>query len=235
MADPDGHIVAKSGPFMNGGSSAPVLQPRDDSAPRARCRCSQRERFVRCRHRCPVHRPPPDERSFVPDLHFVEISKDRRVYIGERGQNRIQVFTTDGRWLQDIMVSPNSPAQRGECGGLNKTPLAAPGPSLFNRSICGTTCKMVISKDPQQKYARQVYVERYPEMGARQQISIDSGTVPAWSANGRELYFMDSYARQVLAVTTDSGPTLAVGQPKVVLEGEFLPAQTGWRPLEFRR
>jgi hypothetical protein len=96
--------------------------------------------------------PPPDERNFVPDLHFVEISKDRRVYIGERGQNRIQVFTTEGRWLQDIMVSPNSPAQRGECGGLNKTPLAAPGPSLFNRSLCGTTYKMVISKDPQQKY-----------------------------------------------------------------------------------
>jgi hypothetical protein len=96
--------------------------------------------------------PPPDERNFVPDLHFVEISKDRRVYIGERGQNRIQVFTTEGRWLQDIMVSPTSPAQRGECGGLNKTPLAAPGPSLFNRSICGTTYKMAISKDAQQKY-----------------------------------------------------------------------------------
>jgi hypothetical protein len=96
--------------------------------------------------------PPPEERNFVPDLHFVEISKDRRVYIGERGQNRIQVFTTDGKWLQDIYVSPNSPAQRGECGGLNKTPLSAPGPSLFNRSICGTMYKMVMSKDPQQKY-----------------------------------------------------------------------------------
>jgi hypothetical protein len=96
--------------------------------------------------------PPPEERNFVPDLHFVEISKDRRVYIGERGQNRIQVFTTDGKWLQDIYVSPNSPAQRGECGGLNKTPLSAPGPSLFNRSICGTMYKMVLSKDPQQKY-----------------------------------------------------------------------------------
>ena len=96
--------------------------------------------------------PPPPERNFVPDLHFVEISKDRRVYIGERGQNRIQVFTTDGKWLQDIDVSPNSPASRGECGGLTKTPLAAPGLQLVNRSICGTIYKMVISKDPQQKY-----------------------------------------------------------------------------------
>jgi hypothetical protein len=84
--------------------------------------------------------PPPDEKNFVPDLHFVEISRDRRVYIGERGANRIQVFTTDGKWLQDIMVSPNTPA-RG-CGGV----------ASVKGSPCGTTYKLAISKDPQQKY-----------------------------------------------------------------------------------
>ena len=97
--------------------------------------------------------PPPEEKNFAPTLHFVEISKDRRVYIGERGQNRIEVFTTEGKWLQDIFVSPNTPSQRGECGGLNAgKPTASAIPLLFNRSICGTTYKMVMSKDPQQKY-----------------------------------------------------------------------------------
>ena len=97
--------------------------------------------------------PPPEEKNFAPTMHFVEISKDRRVYIGERGQNRIQVFTTEGKWLQDIYVSPNTPAQRGECGGLNAgKPTASAIPLLFNRSLCGTTYKMVISKDPEQKY-----------------------------------------------------------------------------------
>jgi hypothetical protein len=98
--------------------------------------------------------PPPEERNFVPTLHFVEISKDRRVYIGERGQNRIQVFTTEGKWLQDIYVSPNSPAQRGGCGGLDAG-IKAPPVSIvgtFTQSICGTMYKMIISKDPQQKY-----------------------------------------------------------------------------------
>jgi hypothetical protein len=46
--------------------------------------------------------PPPDEKNMVPDLHFVEISKDRKVYVGERGQNRIEVFSTDGRFLQEF-------------------------------------------------------------------------------------------------------------------------------------
>ena len=88
--------------------------------------------------------PPPDERNFVPDLHFVEISKDRLVYIGERGQNRIEVFTTDGKFVKEFYVSPNTPGQRvGEgCGGLNNPKLPP----------CGTTYKLVISKDPQQKF-----------------------------------------------------------------------------------
>ena len=51
-------------------------------------------------------------------------------------------------------MSPNSPAQRGGCGGLNagiKAPTAAIT-GTFTQSICGTMYKMVISKDPQQKY-----------------------------------------------------------------------------------
>ncbi len=84
--------------------------------------------------------PPPEEENFVPAMHFVEISNDGLVYIGERGQNRIQVFTKAGEWQQDIYVSPNTPSQR-TCGSLDWMP----GP-------CGTMYKMVISVDPEQKY-----------------------------------------------------------------------------------
>jgi hypothetical protein len=96
--------------------------------------------------------PPPEEEQFAPTLHFIEISADRRVYVGERGQNRIQVFTTEGEWLQDMYVSPNTPAQRGNCAGMRE---ASPSPmptGMFYSSICGSMYKMVISKDPQQKY-----------------------------------------------------------------------------------
>ncbi len=36
--------------------------------------------------------PPPEEKNFVPDLHFAEISKDGMVYIGERGEDRISRY-----------------------------------------------------------------------------------------------------------------------------------------------
>ena len=96
--------------------------------------------------------PPPEERNFAPTLHFIEISTDRRVYVGERGQNRIQVFTTEGEWLQEIYVSPNTPAQRGRCAGLRENPASPMPVGTFYSSICGSMYKMVISKDPEQKY-----------------------------------------------------------------------------------
>ena len=77
--------------------------------------------------------PPTEEKNLVPDLHFVEITKDRKVYVGERGQNRIEVFTTDGKFLQEFYVSPNTPSQRAEdCGGLYSKDFPP----------CGTTYKL---------------------------------------------------------------------------------------------
>ena len=87
--------------------------------------------------------PPTEEKNLAPDLHFVEITKDRKVYVGERGQDRIEVFTTDGKFLQEFYVSPNTPSQRAEdCGGLYSKDFPP----------CGTTYKLAISRDPQQKY-----------------------------------------------------------------------------------
>jgi hypothetical protein len=88
--------------------------------------------------------PPPDEKNFVPDLHFVEISRDRLVYIGERGQNRIQVFTPEGKFVKEFYVSPNTPGQRVAegCGGLANTKFPP----------CGTTYKLAISKDRAQRH-----------------------------------------------------------------------------------
>jgi len=87
--------------------------------------------------------PPPEEKNFVPDLHFAEISKDGMVYIGERGQDRISVYTKQGKWIQDFSVSPNTPSRGPDCGGL---------PPNTKMPPCGTTYKMVFSKDPDQKY-----------------------------------------------------------------------------------
>jgi Tol biopolymer transport system component len=79
---------------------------------------------------------------------------------------------------------------------------------------------------------QEIYVERYPELDSRQQISTGGGRMPLWSANGRELYFSSLDARQMLAVPIQPGPPLTAGGAQVIFEGEFLAPQTGWRPYD---
>ncbi|HXD21613.1 MAG TPA: hypothetical protein VN654_31625 [Vicinamibacterales bacterium] len=140
--------------------------------------------------------PPTEEKNLVPDLHFVEISKDRKVYVGERGQNRIEVFTTDGKFLQEFYVSPNTPSQRAEdCGGLYHPKLPP----------CGTTYKLALSRDPQQKYM-------YVADGTNDKVWIldrrSGGTLGSFGRNG-------TYAGQfhwINAIAMDSKGNLYTGE-----------------------
>jgi hypothetical protein len=141
--------------------------------------------------------PPPEEKNLVPDLHFVEFDKDGLVYIGERGQNRISIYTKQGKWVKDYHVSPNTPAQRmDDCGGL---------PPNTKMPPCGTTYKMVFSKDPQQKYM-------YVADGTNNRVWIldhqTGKTLGSFGGNGK-------YAGQfhwVNAIGTDSQGNIYTGE-----------------------
>ena len=143
--------------------------------------------------------PPPEEPQFVPDLHFVEISNDGLVYVGERGQNRIQVFEKDGTWLKDYYVAAWTPGQRqgiGQCAGVSARKELAP---------CGTMYKLAISKDPEQKYL-------YVADGTNNRVWIvdrqSGATLGSFGGNGR-------YAGQlhwINAIAIDSNGNIYTGE-----------------------
>jgi sugar lactone lactonase YvrE len=56
--------------------------------------------------------------------------------------NRIQVFTKQGKFVQEISVAPRTPARGPECGG--------PGSDKFG--MCGTIYNLTFSHDANQKY-----------------------------------------------------------------------------------
>jgi len=78
----------------------------------------------------------------------------------------------------------------------------------------------------------EIYVERYPELGNRQQISTGGGAFPLWSHDGRELFFGSPDGRQMLAVTIQSGPRLIAGRPRVLFELAMLVQAFGNRPYD---
>jgi len=85
--------------------------------------------------------PPPDIKGFA-ILHCIHISRDGLVYVCERGSDRVQVFTKQGKFVTEFFVHPSTPARGPECGG--------PGSLKFGP--CGTVLNLAFSPAPEQKY-----------------------------------------------------------------------------------
>ena len=74
----------------------------------------------------------------------------------------------------------------------------------------------------------EVYVQPYPGPGPRQQVSANGGTGPAWSHDGRELFYTTTQTMggqatltRMMVVPVTLRPTLTVGAPRQLFEGRF--------------
>ena len=66
----------------------------------------------------------------------------------------------------------------------------------------------------------EVYVQRFPDLGEKQQISVGGGREPLWSPDGRELFYRGQ--RGLMAVTIlDTEPTFRVGSAEIVFEQAY--------------
>ena len=74
----------------------------------------------------------------------------------------------------------------------------------------------------------EVYVQSYPGLGGRTQVSSSGGRAPAWSKNGRELFYTTTTADARLAmmsVPIVTSPALAIGVPQQLFEGPYFSQQ----------
>jgi serine/threonine-protein kinase len=65
-----------------------------------------------------------------------------------------------------------------------------------------------------------VYVQAFPGLGARYQISTDGGAEPVWSKNGRELFYRNGDTMMAVTIRTDGG-RFDAGTPAALFEGHF--------------
>jgi len=73
----------------------------------------------------------------------------------------------------------------------------------------------------------EVYVRPYPNVDeGRWQISTERGTRPAWSRNGRELFFLDGADRLSVAAIAVNGRTLVPGAPRLLVDRAYYPGFT---------
>jgi Tol biopolymer transport system component len=63
----------------------------------------------------------------------------------------------------------------------------------------------------------EVFVVPYPGPGAKRQVSIDGGTDPRWSRDGRELFYLNG--TKMMAAAVETGPTFRVlGTPRMLFD-----------------
>ena len=74
----------------------------------------------------------------------------------------------------------------------------------------------------------EVYVQPYPGPGPRQQVSTDGGTAPAWSRDGRELFYTTTQTRggqatftKMMAVSVGLRSTFTAGAPRVLFQDNY--------------
>lgn len=74
----------------------------------------------------------------------------------------------------------------------------------------------------------EVYVRAFPNVdsGGQWQISPAGGTRPAWSRNGRELFYLDLNGA-MMAVPVQTTPTFTAGKPKKLFDASWWTAQSG--------
>jgi serine/threonine-protein kinase len=66
----------------------------------------------------------------------------------------------------------------------------------------------------------EVYVQPFPALGARYQVSTDGGTEPIWGKNGRELFYRNGEKMMAVSVGTKDDK-LEAGTPTLLFEGRF--------------
>jgi hypothetical protein len=74
----------------------------------------------------------------------------------------------------------------------------------------------------------EVYVQPYPGPGGKSVISIDGGSRPFWSPDGKELFYWNG--NQLLTVLVQTKPALLIGRPRVLFEGAYSPNSFGITP-----
>jgi hypothetical protein len=146
---------------------------------------------------------------------------------------RAEGWSPDGRQLLLVEVSA-----RLECV-IEQVPLERPSEMkvLVKNDFCND--RPALSSDghwiayhSNLSGRQEVYVERYPELGDRQQISTDGGVRPFWSRDGHELFFSTPDNQHVLTVPLQSGSGIVVGRPHALFDFFVIPTTLGNRPID---
>jgi serine/threonine-protein kinase len=136
-------------------------------------------------------------------------------------------WSPDGRWILFTQVNPQT--------GNDVMMIPLDGDRAPQSYLATGTSEAEAAFSPdgrwvayqsQESGREEVYVRPFPMRGGKWQISVDGGSHPRWSRDGKELYFRRENGVMVVAVDI-TGDALDAGTPEKVFDGPFLQANIG--------
>ncbi|UCD24182.1 MAG: protein kinase, partial [Gemmatimonadota bacterium] len=189
-------------------------------------------------------------RAEGPDVNIYSISSDRAeepvALVQAPGQHRTQDLSPDGAYamlrLNNLAAAPEAASatrtaasrtvgpRLGRAGGqydlywLSLADGGSPEPWLVSefleRSPTFSPDGQWVAFSSDESGRDEVYVRPFPGPGGRVQVSTDGGTEPAWSPNGRELFYRTGDRFEVVSVQI--GPSFRVlSRPTTLFEGRY--------------
>lgn len=77
----------------------------------------------------------------------------------------------------------------------------------------------------------EVYVQPFPGPGTREQVSVNGGTEPVWSRDGRELFYREG--SRLMMVSVGGGVSFKPSAPATLFEGRYEAAPYGGRSANY--
>jgi hypothetical protein len=68
----------------------------------------------------------------------------------------------------------------------------------------------------------EIYVQAFPNAGAKFQVSTNGGDTPTWSRDGKELFFVEG-DRRFMSAEVDAGPRFEAAVPRLLFEARTNP------------
>jgi hypothetical protein len=144
---------------------------------------------------------------------------ERRVTSGEY-HHYLGDWSADGRWLAYTEFHPETGADLWVVdaeGAEPARPVVRTRSSDREPAISPDGKWIAYASDESGRF--EVYAQPFPGPGERIQLSPDGGEQPAWSRDGRELFFRSGNRMMALAVR--SGPHPDFGRPSVLFTGSY--------------
>jgi len=143
--------------------------------------------------------------------------------LSENGKDlRDAQYSPDGRYLVYQVTKNNS------FEGIYAKPLQGDGPPFPVMKPAGAGALMVvfsispdgrwIAYDSAESGVSEIYIAPFPRGEGKWQVSVHGGLMPAWSANGRELYFSVGSSELWASSISETGGELRIGIPRLLFQ-----------------